>query len=109
MAAHGGRGMRSNLGATSLRRRARPGNPMRSFDALPAPLRRWIAQARMPWSPTSCLRIWRKAQARGESVEQILARLDRAEERTLAKHQAAAFGPASARRSSAATPQTALH
>lgn len=100
--------MSSNLGRTSLRRRARPGNPMRSFDALPAPLRRWIAQARLPWSASSCLRIWHKALARGESVEQILARLDRAEERTLAKHQPAAFTPAPARPGRSTTP-SALH
>ena len=100
--------MRSNLGATTLRRRARRGHPMRSYDDLPAPLRRWISQARLPWSATSCLKIWRKAQAKGESVEQILARLDRAETRTLARHQPA-FLPATARPSAAAAAQSALH
>ncbi|MFN4101492.1 MAG: DUF6525 family protein [Pararhodobacter sp.] len=97
----------SNLGATSLRRRARPGNPMRAFDALPEPLRRWIAQARMPWSPASCLRIWHKARAKGESIEAILARLDRAEEQTLARYQAPQ--PASPRRLRRRNSGTALH
>ncbi|CUH80998.1 hypothetical protein SAMN04488093_106253 [Tropicibacter naphthalenivorans] len=58
---------------------------MRAFDALPRPLRAWMAQAALPWSPTSCRRIWVKAQAQGASLEDVLARLDRAEQRTLAR------------------------
>lgn len=73
----------SNLGATSLRRRVRAEDPMRAFDALPPPLRRWLAEAAMPWSPASCRRLWRRARAQGESVEAILARLDRAQETCL--------------------------
>lgn len=75
--------MSGNLGATRLPRRARPGDPMRAFDALPAPLRRWLAGALLPWSPASCRRIWDKARARGESIEAVLARLDAAEARSL--------------------------
>ncbi|WP_058248739.1 DUF6525 family protein [Tropicibacter naphthalenivorans] len=75
--------MRRNV-STTLRRRRR-GDPMRAFDALPRPLRAWMAQAALPWSPTSCRRIWVKAQAQGASLEDVLARLDRAEQRTLAR------------------------
>jgi hypothetical protein len=74
--------MNRNL-STSLRRRRRA-DPMRAYDALPAPLRGWLAQAILPWSPASCRRIWDKARAKGEPVEVILGRLDRAERRCLA-------------------------
>lgn len=36
--------------ATSLRRRRRS-DPMRDFDALPPPLRNWMRQAALAWSP----------------------------------------------------------
>lgn len=77
--------MSGNLGETSLARRRTRRDPMRAFDALPPSLRRWIADAALPWSPTSCRRIWQRARARGEPVEAILARLDRAEALTLSK------------------------
>ena len=77
--------MSRNLGATSLRRRKREGEPMRTFDTLPAPLRRWLSEAALPWSPASCKRIWLRARSRGESVEAVLARLDRAQAQTLAR------------------------
>ncbi|WP_372802524.1 DUF6525 family protein [Paracoccus seriniphilus] len=73
----------SNLGATRLRRRSRAEDPMRTFDTLPRPLRRWLAEAAMPWSPASCRRIWMRARSEGEPVEDILARLDRAEKKCL--------------------------
>lgn len=75
----------SNLGAANQRRRKRANDPMRAYDALPPPLRRWLSQATLPWSPASCRRIWSRARARGETVEAILARLDRAEESCLAR------------------------
>lgn len=76
--------MRPNNLSTTLRRRRRS-NPMQAYDALPHPLRAWIAQAALPWSPSSCRRIWQKARAKGDSVETILARLDRAEQMTLSR------------------------
>lgn len=75
--------MTRNL-SSSLNRRRRA-DPMRAYDDLPAPLRGWIAQAVLPWSPSSCLRIWRRAQRRGDAPEVILARLDRAEALTLSR------------------------
>jgi len=96
-------GTHGNLGDTPLRRRRRAEDPMRAFDALPPPLRRWLAEAEMPWSPASCRRLWRRARRRGESVEAILARLDRAQEACLARiatpppaHPARGDGDASA-------------
>ncbi len=67
---------------------------MRAFDALPPPLRRWIAGAALPWSPASCRRIWLRARSRGEPVEAILARLDRAQETCLERDSISITGPA---------------
>lgn len=77
--------MSRNLGETSLRRRRRSNDPMRDFDALPPEVRRWLAGAILPWSPRSCRRIWQPSRAKGESTEGMLARLDRAEQKTLAR------------------------
>ncbi len=75
--------MTGNL-STTLRRRRRA-DPMRAYDALPRPLRVWMAQAALPWSPDSCRRIWARARADGTSPDEILDRLDRAERKTLAR------------------------
>ncbi|MGI3169930.1 DUF6525 family protein [Pseudooceanicola sp. C21-150M6] len=75
--------MKRNI-SSSLRRRRRP-DPMQAYDALPRPLRAWMAQAVLPWSPVSCHRIWAKARAKGESPDNILDRLDRAEQLTLSR------------------------
>ena len=76
---------RSNLGETRQRRRSRAQDPMRAYDALPAPLRRWMAQAALSWSPASCRRIWTRARQRGEDVDSVLDRLTRAEAACLAR------------------------
>ncbi|TMV13239.1 DUF6525 family protein [Arenibacterium halophilum] len=75
--------MRRNV-STTLRRRLR-GDPMQAYDALPRPLRLWLAQAALPWSPVSCRRIWARARAEGASHDDILDRLDRAEQMTLSR------------------------
>ncbi len=77
--------MTGNLGQTDLRRRRRRQDPMRAYDALPPALRHWLAEAALPWSPASCRRIWQRARSRGEPMEAVLARLDRAQAQTLAK------------------------
>lgn len=74
--------MSRNL-STTLGCRRRVSDPMRVYDGLPTPLRHWLSQAALPWSPASCLRIWRTARGRGEPVPAILARLDRAERKAL--------------------------
>jgi hypothetical protein len=60
---------------------------MQAFDALPAPVRFWLSQAALPWSPASCRKILRKARTRGEGLDDVLARLDRAQQNTLARDQ----------------------
>lgn len=77
--------MRRNLGQTSLRRKPRAGDPMAAFDRLPEPVRQWVAQAALPWSPTSVQRIWSKSRAKGLSDEEALLLLAQAEARTLAR------------------------
>ena len=67
----GGIDMTRNL-STTLRRRRRP-------------LRTWMAQAVLPWSPASGRRIWVRARAEGTSPDDILDRLDRAEQKTLSR------------------------
>ncbi|WP_341367832.1 DUF6525 family protein [Yoonia sp. BS5-3] len=77
--------MSGNLGATSLRRKRRASDPMRSYDALPTPLRHWLANAALPWSPSSARKLWKQAQARGLSTEDALSLLSQAEAKTLAR------------------------
>ncbi|MEL6913992.1 MAG: DUF6525 family protein [Pseudomonadota bacterium] len=77
--------MTRNLGETRLKRRRRACDPMQSFDALPAPVRGWLAEAALPWSPTSARRIWESACARGLSEPDALAVLSDAERRLLSK------------------------
>ncbi len=75
--------MRRNLG-TRLRACLRE-TPMAAHDRLPAPARRWGAQAVLPWSAASVARIWARAMAQTGSEEAALARLAQAEARTLAR------------------------
>ncbi|WP_417250197.1 DUF6525 family protein [Celeribacter sp.] len=77
--------MNRNLGQSGLRRKRRSGNPMEAYDSLPAPVRHWVAQAALPWSPTSVRRIWKKSRAKGLSAEEALQSLAHAEVRTLAR------------------------
>lgn len=77
--------MNRNLGSTTLRRKKRADDPMRTYDTLPAPVRRWLSQAALPWSPASARRIWARACASGQSTQDALQALSRAEARTLAR------------------------
>lgn len=81
--------MNGNLGQTSLQRRRRARNPMDAYDGLPAPLRQWLSQAILPWSPTSVRRIWVKSLAKGMSQQETLLSLSRAEAKTLARDRVA--------------------
>jgi hypothetical protein len=76
-----------NLGHTPLKRRRRSGDPMQVFDRLPPDLRRWMTQAALPWSPASCLALWRKALAEHGSAEAAIQRLQRAEAALLARER----------------------
>lgn len=84
--------MSANL-ATSLRRRRRAA-PMLRFDRLPPELRLWLAQAALPWSPDSALRLWRRALAETGCPKAAQARLDAAEARLLCRDAPRVWGPA---------------
>ncbi|MEP3635742.1 MAG: DUF6525 family protein [Paracoccaceae bacterium] len=77
--------MKRNLGQSSLPRRRRSGDHMHAYDRLPAPLRRWLSEAALPWSPASVRRIWAKSRAKGLSPAEVLMSLSHAESRTLAR------------------------
>jgi len=77
--------MRRNL-RSGFPRRARAGRGLEAYDRLPAPLRRWLAQAALPWSARSARRLWRRALAESDGdVARALARLDAAEARQLSR------------------------
>lgn len=82
-----------NLGQTAQRLRRRTRDPMAAFDSLPPALRGWLAQAALPWSPASCLRLWQKARAQGASNAEALELLDRAEARALQREARGPYRP----------------
>jgi hypothetical protein len=77
--------MRRNL-RSGFPGRVRAARPLDAYDRLPAPLRRWLAQAALPWSVRSADRLWRRALAQcGGDEARALERLDAAEARQLAR------------------------
>lgn len=71
---------------SGLKRRRQQCDPMTAYDRLPQPLRAWLAQAALPWSPRSAHRLWCRAMQRCEGdVAQALSYLTRAERRMLAQ------------------------
>ncbi|KAB7613898.1 hypothetical protein F9L33_11095 [Amylibacter sp. SFDW26] len=75
----------ANLGTTGLPKTRRSHDPMRSYDALPVELRRWLMDACLPWSPNSCLKIWRKARIAGASPSEVMTKLSKIERAMLAR------------------------
>ena len=57
---------------------------MHRFDTLPPPLRAWLREAALPWSPQSALKIWNKACREG-GPEAALVRLSKVEAAMLAR------------------------
>lgn len=58
---------------------------MAEYDALPGPLRAWLAHAVLPWSPASARRIWRKLRAEGKAAHEVLDTLSRIEAQMLTR------------------------
>nr|WP_254428945.1 DUF6525 family protein [Ruegeria arenilitoris] len=71
------RNLRSRL---NRRRRHRPA--MQAYDTLPPQLRKWLANACLPWSPNSALKIW-KAAGGAKAPADALARLNAIEQAML--------------------------
>jgi hypothetical protein len=81
---------RGNLGQTTLKLGRRRGDPMAEFDRLPAPVRRWLTTALLPWSPRSVGRAWRQALLRhGHDHLAALADLARMEYARIERDRAA--------------------
>lgn len=78
----------------SPRARWRNVNPMAAHDRLPPDLRAWAADAALPWSATSLLRIWRRALRETGCPKQAIGRLTDAEAKTLAKDARLVWGRA---------------
>ncbi|WP_368484645.1 DUF6525 family protein [Salipiger sp. HF18] len=76
---------RSNA-RSSLRRRRRTGDPMAAYDRLPPELRLWLAEAALPWSAGSALRVWSKAlRACGGDTAEARRQLSHLERRRLSE------------------------
>ncbi len=59
---------------------------MNDYDRLPRALRLWLAEARLPWSPSSARRAWRKAMVKALGREaKALALMDALEDARLAQ------------------------
>ncbi|MEM8824224.1 MAG: DUF6525 family protein [Pseudomonadota bacterium] len=57
---------------------------MAAYDSLPETLRLWLSEARLPWSPASARRAWRKAMIRCLGREKAaLAYMNALEDRRL--------------------------
>ncbi|WP_071798949.1 DUF6525 family protein [Natronohydrobacter thiooxidans] len=82
--------MRRNLSTSLKHRRA---SPMARHDRLPRELRLWLAQAALPWSAQSALKLWQRAlrEARGDTraAQAILSRI---EARLIARDAAQVWG-----------------
>lgn len=76
-----GTGPGQNL-RSSLKRSGRRAEPMTAYDRLPEELRSWLAQAALPWSTRSALRLWHRAlrscNGDAEAARQELSRIERA-------------------------------
>ena len=82
--------MNGNL--TSPRARRRAADPMTSYDRLPRDLRLWLAEAALPWSAASVLRLWQRALRETGCAKAARDRLARAEAKTLAREAARVWG-----------------
>lgn len=59
---------------------------MADYDALPAEVRHWLAEAALPWSPQSVRKLWQKAlRQTGGQTEAALAFLTSCETRAIKK------------------------
>lgn len=66
---------------------------MAQHDRLPPDLRAWLAQAALPWSAQSALKLWqRKLRAAGDDPTAAKAALSRAEAAMIARDAARVWG-----------------
>lgn len=67
----------SNLGSTNLKRKRRNENPILDYDRLPKELRKWIANAELPWRPKSVLKAYERAYSRTGNSKKAMNELTR--------------------------------
>lgn len=68
-------------------------SPMAQHDRLPPELRAWLAQAALPWSAHSALKLWHRAlREAGGDTSAAKAALTRAEARMIARDAALVWG-----------------
>ena len=84
--------MASNRGRTRLKSRNSP-DPMGDFDALPAPLRQWMANAKRPWSARTVAKSYAKALAKTGSPDAALSELSSLQNKLLSKDAPFVWGP----------------
>jgi Family of unknown function (DUF6525) len=65
---------------------------MDEFDRLPLELRRWLANAALPWSAASALRIWRRTLKKTGDSSTAIAHLKVVEQGTLCRETTAVWG-----------------
>ncbi len=65
---------------------------MAAYDRLPRDLRVWLAEAALPWSAASVLRLWERALRETGCAQAARARLARAEAKALAREAARVWG-----------------
>lgn len=87
------KGMLRNL-ATTLRLRRGRRDPMAAYDAAPPELRRWLADAALPWAPERVMQLYEAElrAARGDRIA-ALAALSARQKRRLAADAARVWGP----------------
>ncbi|HMS94162.1 MAG TPA: DUF6525 family protein [Tabrizicola sp.] len=78
----------------SPRARWRRADPMAAYDRLPPDLRLWLAEAALPWSAASVLRLWQRVLRETGCSTAARARLSIAEKKTLARDAAKVWGSA---------------
>ena len=60
---------------------------MYDLDRLPKPLRGWLNEAILPWSPVSVRRVWLKSIKEGLTNQEVLKSLKRAEVKALKREK----------------------
>ncbi|WP_299146638.1 DUF6525 family protein [uncultured Tateyamaria sp.] len=60
------------MGQFSLHRKLRNGDPMLAYKGPPDPLRQWLSEAALLWSPSSVRQIWSISKVKGLTSEETL-------------------------------------
>jgi hypothetical protein len=75
----------SNLGSTNLKLKRRNENPILDYDRLPKELRKWIANAELPWRPKSVLKAYERAFSKTGDRNEAMNELNNIQHRLVAK------------------------